>query len=422
MKTKIGLLIFLSLLTLSCSKEVKEETSNESVTNKTQAVSKSGIGGGRNFIFNDVGFFPIGFYAEGFDTEQGNIYAATTLADAGFDFLFTEHNVMNNDAFTRFFDKCKEVDIKNIIGHYNEINVDFTNRFKSQPNLFMWGIADDGDLSWRQPYSGTPEIIQARTDQMKALDPDHLTMGAITTAPYAPGEATRLKNLIGAIEVQAVQWYPVQLPDARDIRGTYDLMYRTDTIAQKFSRPSMGILQAERFPRNPGIIWPTTTELKFMAYTSLAAGIKGLAFYTFKDYDTNSTIDLTQPALYKAVKDFNQEVKQYLEPVLLGGQFARMTNFQGVKTPENGSDYAIVASHWNYNNSTYFIITNQNNYDSEYVNVKIPDNTRVVMKSLIPSIPKKLNIVGDRIQGSLGPLEVQVLLLQSEQTSLGRNF
>ncbi len=429
--------ILFSTCFTSCSNDKQKEITTGSISRREAASSTSGVGGGRNFLFNNEGIFPVGFYAEGFNGEEGNTYAATTLANAGFDFLFTEHDVMNNEEFTRFFDKCDEIGMKNIIGYYTDIKTDFTNNFKSKPSLFMWGIADDGDQSFRIPIVGTPELIQARTTQMKELDPNHLPMGAITTAPYAPGEDSRLENLFKAIDVQAVQWYPITTEGARDIRGTYDLMYRSDMIAQKINKPSVAILQTQKVPPPIGStsattnnIWINPTEVKFLAYTSIAAGVKGVIFYTFKDYDLNgtktyipgTTIDISHPDVFNAAKDFNSNFKTYLQEAVMNGQYERLSNFGGITTPENTSDYSIVASNWNYNNSTYFIITNQNNSVAENVSVRIPDNTRVVMRSLIPSMPQTLQLQNGRITGTLQPLEVQVLILQSEQTSLGGKF
>lgn len=357
-------------------------------------------------LVNGQKFFPVGYYAEGFDGYASHEYAASTLAGAGFNTMYTEHDQMNVADYTNFLNRCNTLGIKNLLSFYGDINPSYLNSFKSFPSLLSWSIADDGDTRY------TPAEIQARHDLVRALDPDHVTGSALTTGVFS--EDVKLRQYTAATDVSALEWYPVleDDPENDETKYTYQITSRIVSASVKQGKSGMVILQTynwkDNYPDSP-YVWPSAAQIRAMSYTSVVAGAKGVLYYTLKDYTENSTINLTQPALWNATADFAAKMRNTLAPVVLNGTRINLT--------ERDNKPYVHASYWIYNGRQYLIAVNMNRAnsgDNGRRTVGFATGLEGAMINLFSDYPATLTKTSNGIvSGTMEPLEVQVYQVTS---------
>ena len=137
-----------------------------------------------------------------------------------------------------------------------------------------------------------------------------------------------------------------------------------------------------------------------MIYTALIAGVKGLLFYTFKDYVNNSTINLSQTAMWNESKNAALNIKTTLGQILLNGQLTK-------DVPTNSSQLKV--SYWVYNGTTYLIAINSS---QSAVNASISfDATGKIINPLFSNIPGTLvlNSSTKKLEANMASMEVQAI-------------
>ena len=311
---------------------------------------------------------------------------------------------MNDADFAAFLTKCDSLGIKNILSFYNAVNVPFIDTFKSYPSLFSWAIADDGDTRY------TVAEIVSRHNAVRAADPNHVTSTALTTgifqSPY------RLRQYTAATDVPMLEWYPVYENDG-DLGSTkygYDPLNRFDKASTEQGKSDIAIVQTFNwkviYPDKP-YVFPSAAQVRATSYAALAAGSKGVLYYTFKDYTNNSTVNLSQPAMWNATVDFAAKMKSTLSPVVLSGAPTHLQE-------QNNTDY-VHASYWSYQGQQYLIVVNLNaastsgGSETGQRTVSFATGLAGTMTPLFSDYPATLKkTAAGTVSGVLQPLEVQV--------------
>ncbi|TNJ64353.1 hypothetical protein FE784_20505 [Paenibacillus hemerocallicola] len=144
-------------------------------------------------------------------------------------------------------------------------------RFKSHPALLGWMIMDE------PTYNGIPqsEILEAYK-RIHSIDPDHPTY-MVESEPYAyrsTGQAT---------DILVTDVYPYNGTNMQPIsavgEGVRKAVLDTDGV-----KPVWSVLQTFRFPGSASWDYlPTIGQVRNMAYQSILAGSKGLAYYSIND-------------------------------------------------------------------------------------------------------------------------------------------
>lgn len=146
-------------------------------------------------------------------------------------------------------------------------------RFKTHPALLGWMIMDE------PTYNGIPqsEILEAYR-RIRSIDPDHPTY-MVESEPYAyrsTGQAT---------DILVTDVYPYNGTNMQPISAVGDGVRKavSDTDGVK---PVWTVLQTFRFPGSASWDYlPTIGQVRNMAYQSILAGSKGLAYYSINDPD-----------------------------------------------------------------------------------------------------------------------------------------
>lgn len=135
--------------------------------------------------------------------------------------------------------------------------------------------------------------------------------------------------------------------------------------------------------------------------------MKEVLFYTFKDYDNDSTIDETQPELYEIAVNIAEEVLQseLKEVILFGEHQAEVIDF-----------YRYYATR-RYNDFVYLIAVNANAETTYGYNIPLPSDVVGAAFNLFPDRPDDLSINNGNLTGALSPYQVAVYRFNTTATA-----
>jgi len=176
------------------------------------------------------------------------------------------------------------------------------------------------------------ERVETNLAKVRAAIPGRPIMNAIgywedePTGVYSnklPAPA-HYEDLITILEVAAPYLYPVPYQPIRSV-GEAVARARVATAGKK---PLLPILQL--FAWKADDRYPTPTELRCMVYLSLIHGATGIGYYSYNHVTgkKGTNIAVEQPALWKAVKEINGEIKT-MSPLLLEGAKGAVTLLAG---------------------------------------------------------------------------------------------
>ncbi|MEM1216011.1 MAG: hypothetical protein AAGJ82_10020, partial [Bacteroidota bacterium] len=313
----------------------------------------SSVNADGNLIVNGAPFFPLGYYAESFIGLEENRSNAQLLAEAGFNLLFTDHDFMDAAENAQFMDECADYGIYNMIGFYDAIDFSFIESLSGKPSLLTWCIADDA-----QRWTG--EEVQTRETQVLAVDNTHVTSGSEW---YGFDDLEVLAGRLAGMDMTGLQFYPV-VTNSDGIINAYDRFKTFTELSAEQQNVPFGIIQTYRWSdSSEDARFPFPSEVRAMAYTALIAGVKGLMFYTLRDYDESevTTINTTYPEVWNETVQIAQNVLDSLAtPILLG-------------TPQYLADATghpdVKATTWTYEGSTYLLVVNLNQVASAAINL-----------------------------------------------------
>ncbi len=338
-------------------------------------------------LLNGQPHFPLGFYGEGFDGANAleeNKNLITKLSEAGFNITYTEFQVLGAQT-NQFLDHCATKGVYNIMNFYQQgVSFDpqisnFINQYKSKPSIMMWGVADDANT-----FEATD--IRRKHNLVKTLD------SRLTYQSFYDG-GSKLDATVGDVDVSAMQSYPIFTNG--DIDRDWALFREIVSKCRFKGKASIANLQIYRWPQQINYRWPTAQECDVQSYLALAAGFKGIIYYTFKDYRSvpNSTIDITQPALWKKVKQIAGELNGDFLGAILNGVHTNAKQGEG-----------IYYGKWVYNNVEFIVAINARN-SSNSIFIPVSGNK---VDNLYDYRKSTLSIINGSLVGELGPLQVQV--------------
>jgi hypothetical protein len=335
---------------------------------------------------NGQPFFPIGYYAESFNTLAQNNYAANTLAAAGFNVMFTEHDIsITSTEFGNFLDTCAAKGIYNIISFWDTSPaIDdkmraFIPMFKTKPSVMVWAIADDASTL------GTEADILRKHNLAVSLDSNHLTSESFN----GPIRETALAT-VGQSGKQA---YPKFLAgDLMDGYGTWQGFVELVTKCNANGKTPIAHLQTYKWTTG-NFIYPSASECDVQSYLAVIAGMKGIQYYTFKD-GLGATINISQPNLWNAAVNVATEINSTLKDILLNGTRTTVAN-----TIEH-----VYYSKWIYNNDTYIIAVNADQISHD-VSIPVPGS---MLTNVFNYRPATLSLNSNLLSGTLGPLQTQI--------------
>lgn len=248
--------------------------------------------------FSQLGFaFHLGIHAGSTDFFPIGMYGVRTSEDlqivhkAGF-------NSVVGPANQTFLDTAQELGMKVIASpgssSGNSFNVDAT-REKVQsldhhPALLSWYLVDEPDMHRTPPWK--VELDQRLLKSTPAHKPVSLVLF----------HGMHVKDYGNVPDILMLDNYPVPwMPLAHFAQHLY---WARNTVSKQ--KPIYGVLQAfdwhyfrHVLPGEKNLRKPTTEEMRCMTYMSLAQGMNGLFYYTFKSGEWNI---LEHPELWEGLK------------------------------------------------------------------------------------------------------------------------
>ncbi len=259
-------------------------------------------------------------------------------------------------------------------------------KYSASPALLGWSIADDaGDHA-------PPEEIAARHRELKAHFPKHLTYLSISSWSKNIAENAWMADLIG------IQCYPIDYPFPNPSPGMPNPLYEAYHVFQKAAReaywhdkPAIANVQAFNWGEvkgQSGKRMPTPLEVRNMAWSAVAAGVKGLLFYS---YDAGRSGVRHDPAVWRICQQFAREFKP-LQSVAAAHR----------PTPLPTGDREVVAVRWATAKSIDFLIINTSTNTKKTVSLQLQAGTKGKMEYFLGDMRRTEHT----LTGEVPPTEV----------------
>ncbi len=343
---------------------------------------------------NNVPFFPVGFYID-----RGTVSYYTSevqaIANGGnFNVINLPYVGGNDAAWNAFLDVCYS---KNI---YVITQLDYTGNFtapiltfKNHPAVIGWSVADDADNN-----TFTIAQLQARHNQIKTADPNHITDMSLTG--YYPVRRAAANSYTSIPDVPSFQIYPISPLSDYDVTPSNAL---TQTYLRTLLYVNSAALANKALIMNNQVFnwavigstinprFPTAAEGRNMTYAGLAAGVKG-----FISYVHNQALE-AEVGLWNETKALRNDINA-LENVLLNGTLTRI----------NTGDAELVCSRWEYENNCYLIVVNTSYTNAKNISVAIPTSYNGQAQSLFSRMSNTLSKVNNNLIGNIAGNDVQV--------------
>ncbi len=286
---------------------------------------------------------------------------------------------------------------------------------KSYPAIISWQIGDDFNVTTSENYC-SPELLKERHELARAHDPNHVTYASGGSAPVARYRS--FKDYQGCVNLIGIQCYPVDnkpdFPDKRMLELCFQqLQSRVGEIEGSGIVP---IANLQSFSWKKKGIFPTPSESRNMLYGSLAAGVKGVLYYTFYDGKTiqgHVTLNQQAPALWDEIGKQAEEISQ-LAPFLLNGTRRAL--------PSNAEHVHVFM--WENATHKILVVFSTDRSTARDLRTAIPDSAGETLAPLFANRPAGLELNGGILSGRIGPEEVHVYsvnqgtpLLSPKQTS-----
>ncbi|WP_261665158.1 hypothetical protein [Deinococcus sp. Marseille-Q6407] len=319
--------------------------------------------------------FPMGFYHVSWaGNAERRMRDMNAIADLGFNTMNATMFDPEEDlaSYRHLMDAAQARGMKLMVEDYNDTSV---RALKDHPALLGWMVADDCN------NLVAPAELQRRSENVKRLDADHLTYTSM-----AISFANSHTEYFGRADAVGNQSYPVGGGDTVNV--VYPVMTRLVKEAQ--ARGTMPIANLQSFRWEDGR-YPTPAELNSMTNQAIAAGVKGILYYTYLD----RTNDLARyPGLHSELRELASEVK-LLAPVLTEGERSEL--------PVTASNQQATAHLWTYGGRRYLQVLSLDERAGQTVRVQLPGKVGQ-LRPLFAGRPSGLKLQGSAATGTLPAL------------------
>lgn len=331
-------------------------------------------------LVNGQANFPMGFYHVSWAGDSARrLRDLQAIADLGFNTVHASMLGADTDveSFRQLLDTAQKRGVRLVAEDHSDQAIV---ALKSHPALLGWLVSDDCH------NLVTPSELQSRGEQIKRLDPNHLTYTSMAIPFY---NSYAYRDYFGRVDAIGNQSYPVDGGDGLDV--VFPVMSKL--VEQSKAKGTMPIANLQSF-RWPNGRYPTPVELNSMTNQALAAGVKGILYYTYLDY----TNDLSQHSqLHAELKTLASEVK-VLAPFLTNGQRQAL--------PVVSTGGRALAHLWSYGGRRYLQVVSLEAQAAQNVKIQLPAKARG-LRPLFAGRTTTLQASGAQVQGRLAPLGAQ---------------
>ena len=270
---------------------------------------------------------------------------------------------------------------------------------KNHPAIISWQIGDDFNVTTSKNYC-PPELLKKRHQLALAHDPHHVTYASGGSALVARYRS--FKDYQGCVNLIGIQCYPVgnkpDFPDELTLERCFQLL--KSRVSEIEGSGIIPIANLQSFSWTKKGIFPTPSVSRNMLYGALAAGVKGVLYYTYYD-GTNIhghvTLNQQAPALWDEIGKQAKEINQ-LAPLLLKGIRRAL--------PSNTENVHILI--WENETKKILVIFSTDRSNARDLHTAIPDSSGRTLVSLFANRPTGLELKGGILTGRIQPEEVHV--------------
>jgi hypothetical protein len=273
---------------------------------------------------------------------------------------------------------------------------------KNHPAIISWQIGDDFNVTTSKNYC-SPELLKKRHQLALAHDPHHVTYASGGSALVARYRS--FKDYQGCVNLIGIQCYPVgnkpDFPDELTLERCFQLL--KSRVLEIEGSGIVPIANLQSFSWTKKGIFPTPSESRNMLYGALAAGVKGVLYYTFYDgTDIKGQVTLNQqaPALWDEIRKQAKEINQ-LAPFLLKGTRRAL--------PSNTEHVHILI--WENETKKILVIFSTDRSNARDLHTAIPASAGRTIVSLFTNRPTGLELNGGILTGRIQPEEVHAYAL-----------
>ena len=324
---------------------------------------------------NGQAFFPFGFYHISW-ADEGTVGQRlsdlTIIANAGFNVMLTEPIKDTNQEMLPLLRLAEQKKLF-ILAH--NVQTTSVKLLAQQPSLLGFTLMDDSN------YNSSPAVVARLQDTYKALAPGKLTSITLAVSSNRPE-----RGFFGVSDSVSNMSYPIGGED--ELGVIYQVMRQTVRESQARGVVPLASLQTFAWPQRR---WPSGPELRNMTFQAIMAGIKGIAYYSYRS-DGNLITD--HPELWNAAQSMAQQVRQ-LSPSLLNGERRELK--------PDGQNPSLIAVEFRGPGANYLIALNTS-AQAQAFGVTLSDTRE--LRPLFSDSGMVFN--GGRLRGTMGPLAVQV--------------
>jgi hypothetical protein len=368
-----------------------------SVAGAARATTAS-IGPDGKMLIDGEPFFPIGMiHVSWIGDEQGEkaIPDLVRIADWGFNVI--QPTVDARPDMEDLFDvaAARGVYVFAEMPYPENGPAGFVNLWKDHPAVIAWLLADDFNVPYTGPLRYTPEEVQARHDEVKALAPDDLTFASGGSYP-----GFRIAEFLGTMDVMGFQSYPLGAQNHPDEYALQENVDAFQWVQDQIGASGQFFVSTPQAYKWTGSRYPTPREGRNLVFAPLLFGVKGVLYYAMWE-GASRHLPTVAPALWADIKYQVAELKS-LTPFLL----------HGTRTELATGDARVHAARWEHENQVVVIAISTHRTDTVPVSLDLPAGAGTVAHVLFPGRPEDgMTVSGGDLVGDIGPEDVHAYVI-----------
>ena len=346
--------------------------------------------------------FPFGIYHTSWIGERyGDERDQDMLAihDNGLRILKTSLDPTSRQADFTLLDDAARRDIGVMAELYLPALGTLIDHMKNHPAIISWQIGDDFNVTTSKNYC-SPQVLKERHELALAHDPNHVTYASGGSAPVARYRS--FKDYQGCVNLIGIQCYPVDnkpdFPDELMLERCFQLL--KSRVSEIEGSGIVPIANLQSFSWTEKGVFPTPSESRNMLYGALAAGVKGVLYYTFYDgtlINGHVTLNQQAPALWDEIGRQSKEMNQ-LAPFLLKGTRRAL--------PSNAEHVHVFI--WENDTKNILVVFSTDRSTARDLHTAIPDSAGGTLSTLFADRPSGLELENGVLTGRIKPEEVHV--------------
>lgn len=369
------------------------------LTPTSARATTASVGPDGNILIDGQPFFPIGIYHVSWIGNRQGGKAVPDLhlaADAGFNLFFPTIDARNDTQDLLDAATARGVYVIGEIPWPENGPAGFVNKWKDEPAMIGWLLADDFNAPYAGPnYNHPPSQIAARKAELDLLAPQHLSYSSGGSYP-----GFRIDEFVGTMDLMGFQSYPLGAQNHPDEYALQENMDSWEWVRDRLEGTGQTFIANPQSYKWGGSRYPTPSEARNMMYGSLLVGVKGVFWYAMWE-GSDRYLPKLAPALWDDMPQMNRELAT-LAPFLLHATRTELVTGNG----------RVYASSWELDGQVVVAALNTERAGSIAVSLDLPANASGSAHTMFPSRAESgMTVSGGDLVGSVGAEEVHVYLI-----------